>query len=124
MPASLLALLIASLASCGEGDPTSPQLPADCGALSELPCINSSACTLVLADGGVGVYLCREAADACERGFRQRTDTRAACEAKPGCRFVPGVCYCPPDVTCVCGGGPPPRCESASENASAASLLL
>ncbi len=111
MSAPLLALLMVALASCSS-DPTTPEPPGECGVLSELQCINSGVCTLEFADPDTGTYLCRDAADSCEQGFRQRTDTAATCTERGGCRFVPGFCYCPPDVVCVCGGGPPPTCEA------------
>jgi hypothetical protein len=83
--------------------------------LTELACIDSVDCTLAVADGSPE-YFCRDAEGPCETGFRQRGDGADACEAKPGCRFVPGRCYCSPDVTCICGGGPPPQCvENAGD---------
>jgi hypothetical protein len=80
-----------------------------CSSLKELACIDSADCTLAVAEGS-REYFCRDAEGPCETGFRQRGDGADACEAKPGCRFVPGRCYCSPDVTCICGGGPPPQC--------------
>lgn len=33
------------------------------------------------------------------------------CESNPNCKLVyPGGCYCPPEMQCICGGGPPPIC--------------
>ncbi len=114
MSAPFLILLILSLASCTSNAPTSPPPPGSCASLSELQCINSAACTLELTTGSTGVYFCRVAADSCEQDFRQGIDTQAICEEKPGCQFVPGFCYGPPDVTCVCGGGRPPTCTAGS----------
>jgi hypothetical protein len=90
-----------------------PVLPSDggaCARLTELACIDSDRCTLAVTEDGSREYVCREAAGPCETGFRQRGNDADACEAKSGCRFVPGRCYCSPDVTCICGGGPPPQC--------------
>lgn len=88
---------------------TPPESEATCESLGEMQCITSPACTLVLAGEQLG-YLCRPAEGRCELGFHQHGDSAEACEAEEGCRFVPGQCYCSPDVTCVCGGGPPPQC--------------
>ncbi len=82
----------------GSGDPT------------ELQCIDSGDWTLVLVGEWSGQYFCRPAEGPCEQGFLQRTDTEGSCEAKQGCVFDPGFCYCPPDLVCFCGGGPPPQC--------------
>jgi len=80
------------------------------GDLAELQCINSGESTLILVGEAPGVYVCRAAEGPCEQGFRQRIDTAEMCEAKEGCVFDPGFCYCPPDLVCFCGGGPPPQC--------------
>lgn len=79
-----------------------------CSSLTELQCINSSEYTFDLIE--LGKYRCRPAAGLCELGFTQRLDTQKRCESKPGCKCVPGNCYCPPDVACRCGGGTPPKC--------------
>lgn len=90
--------------------PTSAPAPADaCAGLDEMQCITSDDCTLILVAEERG-YLCRPAEGPCERGFQQRDGSAESCEAKAGCHFVPGHCYCSPDVTCICGGGPPPQC--------------
>jgi len=81
-----------------------------CGDLTELQCINSGECTFILLGEMTGDYVCRPAEGPCEPGFRQRSDTAESCEAKEGCSLIPGVCYCPPDLVCFCGGGPPPQC--------------
>lgn len=91
-------------------EPVPPPAGGACGQLQELACISSDRCTLVVAGDGSREYLCRDATGRCEIGFRQHGDVAEACESKPGCRFVPGRCYCSPDVTCICGGGPPPQC--------------
>ena len=82
-----------------------------CGTYSELDCIRSAECKLEQA-GERGKYACRESVGRCELGFRQagEGDIRKDCEAIPGCRFEPGSCFCPPNVNCVCGGGPPAQC--------------
>ena len=82
-----------------------------CSAYSELDCIRSSECKLQQL-GEHGKYVCRESVGRCEHGFRQAGDgdIRQDCEAIPGCQFEPGNCFCPPNVACVCGGGPPAQC--------------
>jgi hypothetical protein len=81
-----------------------------CDDLTELQCIDSGECTLILVSEMTGEYACRPAEGLCEPGFLQRSDTAQSCEAREGCSFVPGVCYCPPDLVCFCGGGLPPQC--------------
>jgi len=82
-----------------------------CSAYSELDCIHSTECKLELT-GEHSKYVCRESVGRCESGFRQAGDgdIREACESMPGCQFEPGSCFCPPNVACVCGGGPPAQC--------------
>ncbi len=112
----LLTIAAVPIWMCCNG-PSSPRIPSperECASLTESLCILSAQCTLVLASQLPGSYLCRPARNACEAGFIQRTGTRETCEEKPGCTFQPGFCYCPPDLTCVCGGGPPPQCEPAT----------
>ncbi len=81
-----------------------------CGGSSEGECIAAGECTLLLVSDRPGDYVCVATRNACEAGFVQRDASAAACEQKAGCRFVPAECYCPPDLTCVCGGGPPAQC--------------
>ena len=85
--------------------------PKPCSEFSELDCIHSTECKLEQA-GERGKYACRAATGHCELGFRQAGDgdIRKVCEAIPGCQFEPGSCYCPPNVACFCGGGPPAQC--------------
>ena len=87
-----------------------------CGAYSELDCIRSTECKLEQA-GERGKYVCRESVGRCESGFRQAGDgdIRKDCESMPGCQFEPGSCYCPPNVACVCGGGPPAQCTERAK---------
>lgn len=89
--------------------------PKACAQLSEEECIDSAACTLEHL-GAHGKYACREARGRCETGFRQGGggDIRQACESKPGCTFKPGSCYCPPRLSCFCGGGPPAQCVESN----------
>jgi len=43
--------------------------------------------------------------------FSEYTRSTEECRSTPNCEVVyPGGCYCPPEVKCVCGGGPPPIC--------------
>ena len=80
-----------------------------CESLSELACIKSPTCTLVQVE--TNRYLCRVATGKCELGFIQWGEKQQErCESKPGCAYVPGNCYCRPDVACPCGGGKPPQC--------------
>ncbi|MEE8524593.1 MAG: hypothetical protein V3T72_11735 [Thermoanaerobaculia bacterium] len=118
MPRHTIVLIALVAFSCGRPAPPDPVPPEPvpppaagaCGQLNELACINSGRCSLVVAEDSSHGYLCRDATGPCEIGFRQRGGDAEACAAKPGCRFVPGRCYCSPDVTCICGGGPPPQC--------------
>ncbi|MCB1058124.1 MAG: hypothetical protein KDD11_21705 [Acidobacteria bacterium] len=105
------ALLLAALLGCAAPRPAlSDDTLPPCAERTEKQCIDSPDCTLApTGDENTG-YICRDTANECEAGFRQSDGTPAECQAKPGCRFSPGRCYCPPDVQCVCGGGPPPSC--------------
>jgi len=87
-----------------------------CGTISVLECLHSAECTLVPTDQR-GKYTCRAAVGHCEVGFMQEAegDIKQQCESKPGCEFQPGSCFCPPDKTCVCGGGPPAQCVESSK---------
>lgn len=78
--------------------------------LSETRCLDSADHTLELQRSTFSEYRCRKAANHCEQGFVQSLHGQDACEAKPGCAYQPGECYCPPDVVCVCGGGPVSQC--------------
>lgn len=96
-----------------EPSPEAPDepTPTDCASLGPDACIAASSCTLDHAEGQP--YACRAAAGPCEEGLAQ--SDRAACEARAGCEWDPGRCYCPEDVECFCGGGPPPLCRAAPE---------
>jgi len=78
-----------------------------CSALDEAACFASPACMLSLDPVAQG-YACRAPSGPCEAGFVQ-ADT-ATCPVARGCELVPGSCYCPPTVACICGGGEPPGC--------------
>jgi hypothetical protein len=101
-------------------EPPGTAKPPPCATLSEAACLESERCTLEVVEGedgagkaipeGTGGYRCRAAEGPCEIGFRQGSGSAEECAARPGCRFIPGRCYCPPGVVCICGGGPPPRC--------------
>ena len=82
-----------------------------CSELTELDCIHSTECKLVQAQAHGG-YICRAAIGHCEIGFRQVADydIQKDCEAKPGCEFKIAKCFCPPNLECACGGGPPAQC--------------
>jgi hypothetical protein len=62
--------------------------------------------------GEHGKYICRAAVGRCEIGFRQAGDgdIKKDCESKAGCEFKWANCYCPPNLNCTCGGGPPAQC--------------
>jgi hypothetical protein len=55
-------------------------------------------------------YVCLPPRNECEANYLAGGCSREACEATAGCSFVPGHCFCPGGVQCVCGGGPPPGC--------------
>jgi hypothetical protein len=82
-----------------------------CEKQTEFQCINAPDCTLHHRSTTGGDYSCEASANTCEQGFKQKTDTRADCESKAGCIFVPQICYCAPDLLCRCGGGPPSQCQ-------------
>ncbi len=90
----------------------SPTLAAsiECDSLSELDCLKSMDCVLD-QEPETKNYFCRNPVDDCEKGFSQYDPKKKACESKSNCQFIPGKCYCPPDVLCVCGGGSPPFCR-------------
>lgn len=138
-----LALLLPLLLACGSSPPADaapagetraaqqadePAEPAesedaataDCAALGELACLAPNDCVLVAAGESGDGYVCRPAENDCERDFDQRNPDADACAAREGCTYDGGSCYCPPDVTCICGGGPPPRCHAAGDSGSAA----
>jgi hypothetical protein len=96
-------LLLPLIAAAAEGK--------SCSDASELECIQSTQCTLVQTQTH-GKYTCRASVGHCEIGFRQSADydIQKDCEAKPGCQFKIANCYCPPNLACACGGGPPAQC--------------
>lgn len=95
-----------------------------CTAMDRLACTSSPACISVLAEDKT--YQCRQIVNSCQ-AFRQSRffdtgildtdyDAKADCEARTGCSFVlAGPCYCPPGISCFCGGGPPSDCVPALE---------
>ncbi len=111
------AVVAAAIAAGCSGSPSSPQATESaestaaiaCTSLSELACIDSPECTLSLVEGGR--YTCGEPVSECEIGFIQHNASAERCAE--GCTFVPAKCYCAPDVTCICGGGPPAQCVAA-----------
>lgn len=114
-----LAVFAAGCGSTGSGGGAPPDITepvmdvgtvADCARLDELTCVTSAECTLNQAEDKS--YFCAAPASACEEGFVQRSANGEACGA--GCTFIPALCYCSPDVTCVCGGGPPAQCVASS----------
>ncbi|MBX7078867.1 MAG: hypothetical protein K1X88_06730 [Nannocystaceae bacterium] len=135
-----------SPATLGAPDDAAPPATAaprggpDCGALSRTACMASPHCTLQHAGtADRRTYRCRPATAPCEIGFAQSgffgsgDDIPAAkrqqadCNARPGCVYEPGGCYCPcrgdgqttvpdgpdaPPCRCECGGGTPPVCRA------------
>ena len=101
---ALSASLFSVAASSAEG-------PRPCSQFSELECIQSTTCKLEQVSFH-GSYVCREAKNRCEAGFRQagEGDIQKLCESTPGCKFKYADCYCPPNLNCACGGGPPAQC--------------
>jgi len=83
---------------------------AGCTSLSEDECLESPNHTLVVADRDRG-YECKVARNECETGFVQSEHGAEVCEANQKCIYVPGRCYCPVGMQCICGGGPPSRCR-------------
>lgn len=99
----LMLALVAPVAADGDAKP--------CSETPELDCLHSASCTLVPTQER-GKYACRDAVGPCETGFAQagEGDIRKDCEARAGCEFQPGNCYCPPGLNCFCGGGTPAMC--------------
>jgi hypothetical protein len=102
-------LLIPVVAAGSEGK--------SCSQATELECIQSTQCTLVQTQVREK-YTCRDSVGRCETGFRQSADhnIQKDCEAKPGCEFKAAKCYCPPDLLCFCGGGPPAQCVEGKKS--------
>lgn len=90
---------------------TGSMMLVGCVSLSETECLKSPDHTLVQPDGELH-YECKAARNDCEKGFVQMEQGPAECNVKTSCEFVPGECYCPPDLQCFCGGGPPGSCRS------------
>ena len=81
-------------------------------------CLESPTGTLVESKFSFSGYACRRATDHCELGFIQAQHGPEECEAKEGCEFIPGKCYCPPFAQCICGGGPPSVCKAIDRKAT------
>lgn len=88
----------------GEGE-VEPPADDPCPAMHRDRCIESEACVLETLGDEEG-YRCRAAVNDCERA-----PTGDICEAKPGCEWFGGFCYCGDGDECFCGGGPPPICR-------------
>lgn len=92
--------------------------------MSRAQCLASTDCTLHHL--GSTNYDCRPSAGPCEVGLRQ--GDRTGCQARTGCVFDPGSCYCSCEgyghtkavaeeyggCACACAGGPPSMCKPAS----------
>lgn len=82
---------------------------ASCASLAVKQCIASKAC--ILSQDKDKAYHCRDAANHCESGFIQAgIDLEKSCTSKKGCAFSNASCFCPPGMTCICGGGKPAAC--------------
>src|SRR5262245_620406 len=79
-----------------------------CESLSRTACMQSTECTLDQEVERSNRYRCRPATEPCERGFAQAgfwgsgtegvsasKAQQAECNARSGCGFVDGGCYCP-----------------------------
>lgn len=75
-----------------------------CAPLEPTPCLEAPLCVLYQEPLG-RQYRCRELEHPCERHGGEQL-----CVAEAGCAWSPGYCYCPPEIDCDCGDGPPPVC--------------
>jgi hypothetical protein len=90
-----------------------------CNGLDALSCVSSAECMLTAKSECIAPW------DRCQIGFQQailgsagnsidyeqHQSTVDQCHSQAGCSYIPAEqCYCPPDVSCVCGGGEPPNC--------------
>jgi len=89
--------------------PSETTIPKACYLLSASDCLQTNECTLHW-NGDAKRYQCLKNANTCEENFIQATANPSACKAKPGCKFEPANCYCPPDTRCDCAAGPPAMC--------------
>jgi hypothetical protein len=82
---------------------------ARCTGMAVKSCIASDRCILSQRDNRA--YFCRDVENVCEQGFvQQGNSSKKQCNNKASCVFTPEVCFCPPGVTCICGGGKPAAC--------------
>jgi hypothetical protein len=110
------------------GTPAAPIAPPGtrCDDMSATQCLEAPRCVLERrAVTDTPLYACRDAAGPCEGGVAQ-FDARFSvdCAARAGCRFEAPECFCPSTahtrvpsplspISCMCGGGAPPRCVVA-----------
>jgi hypothetical protein len=80
--------------------------------MSDYECLDSPIHTYAESPGATYGYECRKARGACEIGFIQTEHSAEQCEKNPRCEYVPGRCYCPPGMECICGGGSPGQCQT------------
>jgi hypothetical protein len=130
---------VADAASTPKSSAPAPQ--GACEAMTRTECMQSTQCTLEHEAERSKRYRCRPATEPCELGFaqagfwgsgtegvRRSKEQQAACDARPGCAFADGGCYCHcrgmgqttvPDgdeaqaCHCECSAGPPPTCRAA-----------
>ena len=106
----------------------SPPAGLACDAMTAPQCLLAKGCVLEAVPRGDPGYVCRAAKGPCEGGVSQfpALAFKAHCEGLPGCRYVPAQCFCPSAqtrvrsksqvaISCVCGGGPPHRCEALAD---------
>src|SRR5712692_6269441 len=86
---SVVLLSVTPLSTAGE--------PTSCAVLDRAECHKSAMC--IVSKTERGDYRCRARKGRCEANFNQwGPRAHESCEARVGCKFVPGRCYCPPNV--------------------------
>ncbi|HEY8145669.1 MAG TPA: hypothetical protein VIG06_23470 [Kofleriaceae bacterium] len=103
-----------------------PPATGACETLDRAECLRARHCTLHFVKSME--YECRPSGGPCETDLLQ--GDKAGCEARAGCTWDPGSCYCPfpgygktqvadkdsnQGGACACGGGPPPMCKAAAQ---------
>jgi hypothetical protein len=68
---------------------------------------------LVTQDPSTGAYECLAPRNVCEEKFLEGGCKPDSCPREEGCELLPGRCFCPGGVECICGGGPPPSCRQS-----------
>lgn len=93
--------------------PTNPQPDPgpQCAQKNELECYRARpSCVLEqVGPKDKRTYICRDPRNACEKLSHD------ACQKDAKCAWDPGFCYCPPNMMCYCGGGPPSQCRRTQD---------